>query len=338
MFSNPHIAIVGVTGAVGQEFLKLIEQRKLPYASLKLLASKRSAGKKIDFGGQTHTIEALSSSSFNGVDIALFSAGGSISEEFAPIARNSGAVVIDNSSAFRMDSATPLIVPEVNAAAMNGHSGVIANPNCSTIIMNLPVWALHQATGVERVVVSTYQAASGAGQAAMDELEQQARDWANDDPITQDIFNRQYIWNLFSHNSDIDPVTGYNTEETKMIKETHKIFGDDSISISPTCIRVPVLRAHCESINLTLKNPLTEDEAREILAGSPGISIVDDREANKHPEPLLASGQDDVLVGRLRADAGQPVGYGLEMFVAGDQVRKGAAQNAIQIAELLIGA
>lgn len=338
MFAKPHIAIVGVTGAVGQEFLKLIEQRNIPHSSLKLLASNRSAGKKIICGERTYTIEALSESSFDGVDIALFSAGGAISEQFAPIASSAGAVVIDNSSAYRMDVGTPLILPEVNAAAVNGHRGIIANPNCSTIIMNLPVWALHQAVGVERVVVSTYQAASGAGQAAMDELEQQARDWVNDNPMTQDIFKRQYIWNLFSHNSDIDAETGYNTEETKMIKETHKIFADDSIRISPTCVRVPVLRAHCESINLTLKKPLSEDEAREILAGSPGISLVDDRESNRHPEPLLASGQDDVLVGRLRADAGQPEGYGLEMFVAGDQIRKGAALNAIQIAELMIGA
>jgi aspartate-semialdehyde dehydrogenase len=336
MFSKPRIAIAGVTGAVGQEFLRLIEQRQIPYASLKLLASKRSAGKQIDYCGQQYTIEELTGDSFRDVDIALFSAGGSISKEFAPVAKAHGAIVIDNSSAFRMDPDTPLIVPEVNAQAINGQSGIIANPNCSTIIMNLPVWALHQEAGVERIVVSTYQAASGAGQAAMDELEQQARDWVGGDPITQDIFERQYIWNLFSHNSDIDPETGYNTEETKMIKETHKIFGEDDIRISATCIRVPVLRAHCESINVTLKKPLSEAQAREILAGSPGMSVVDDRVANKHPEPLMASGQDDVLVGRIRGDAGQKPGFGLEMFVAGDQIRKGAALNAIQIAELLI--
>ena len=244
--------------------------------------------------------------------------------------------MIDNSSAFRMDPDTPLVVPEVNPQDISKHKGIIANPNCSTIIMNVPVWPIHQAVGVERVVASTYQAASGAGAAAMAELEQQARDWAEGKPLTQAIFGRQYIWNLFSHNSNIDPETGYNEEETKMIRETHKIFGDHSLRVSVTCVRVPVLRAHSESINLTLKKPLSEAEAREILASAPGVRLVDDREANQHPEPIMASDQDDVLVGRLRADAGQPKGMGLEMFVAGDQIRKGAALNAIQIAELLL--
>lgn len=336
MNNPPIVAIAGVTGAVGQEFLRLIEERKFPFAELRLLASARSAGKTIDFLGKTYTVEELRADSFAGVDIALFSAGGSISKEFAPIAAAAGAVVIDNSSAFRMDPGTPLVVPEVNPQAIDRHKGIIANPNCSTIIMNVAVWPIHQAVGVERVVVSTYQAASGAGAAAMAELEQQARDWVSGDPITQNIFGRQYIWNLFSHNSDIDTATGYNTEETKMIKETAKIFGDESIRISVTCVRVPVLRAHCESINLTLRKPLGENEARELLARSPGIRIVDDRAANRHPEPLAASDEDDVFVGRIRGDAGQAPGLGLEMFVAGDQIRKGAALNAIQIAELLL--
>ncbi len=336
MNQHPIVAIAGVTGAVGQEFLRLIEQRKFPFAELKLLASARSAGKTIEFLGKTYTIEELTEASFDGVDIALFSAGGSISKQFAPIAAAKGAVVIDNSSAFRMDPKVPLVVPEVNPHDIDKHQGIIANPNCSTIIMNVPVWPIHQAVGVERVGASTYQAASGAGAAAMAELEQQARDWAKGDPLTQDIFGRQYIWNLFSHNSKIDPATGYNEEETKMIKETRKIFGDPSIRVSVTCVRVPVLRAHCESINLTLKKPLTEAEARQILAAAPGVKLIDDRANNKHPEPLTASNQDDVLVGRLRADVGQAEGMGLELFISGDQIRKGAALNAIQIAEKLL--
>jgi len=336
MPNPPRLAIAGVTGAVGQEFLKLIEERNFAFESLKLLASARSAGKTLSFLDKTYTIEELTEDSFDDVDLALFSAGGSVSKKFAPIAASKGCVVVDNSSAFRMDPETPLVVPEVNASQIEHHKGIIANPNCSTIIMNVPVWPIHQAVGVERVVVSTYQAASGAGAAAMAELEQQARDWVRGDPISQELFGRQYIWNLFSHNSDIDPETGYNQEETKMIQETRKIFADPDIRISATCVRVPVLRAHCESINLTLKNPLSEAQAREILAAAPGIRVADDRAANKHPEPLVASDQDDVYVGRIRDDAGQAPGLGLEMFVAGDQIRKGAALNAIQIAEQLV--
>ena len=336
MRNPPVVAVVGVTGAVGQEFLTILEQRDFPFSGLKLLASARSAGKSIDFRGAKYTVEELTEGSFEGVDIALFSAGGSISRKFAPIAAKAGAVVVDNSSAFRMDPQVPLVVPEVNPQDVEKHKGIIANPNCSTIIMNVPVWPLHQAVGVERVVVSTYQAASGAGAAAMAELEQQARDWAAGRPITSEIFKRQYLWNLFSHNSKIDPATGYNEEELKMVKETRKIFGDEKIRVTATCVRVPVLRAHSESINITLGSPLNEDEAREILAAAPGVRVVDDRAANKHPEPLEASGGDDVLVGRIRRDVSQEDGRGLDLFVSGDQLRKGAALNAIQIAELLL--
>jgi len=336
MNNPPRLAVAGVTGAVGQEFLAILEQRDFPFASLKLLASARSAGKTIDFKGESYTIEELTEDSFDDVDLALFSAGGSVSKHYAPIAAAKGCVVVDNSSAFRMDPGTPLVVPEVNPDDIANHRGVIANPNCSTIIMNVPVWPLHQAVGVQRVVVSTYQAASGAGAAAMSELQQQARDWATGSPITMDIFGRQYIWNLFSHNSDIDPQTGYNTEETKMIRETRKIFHDDSIRVAATCVRVPVLRAHCESINLTFHKPLSEAEAREILTAAPGVAILDDRKTNRHPEPIDATNKDEVFVGRIRADVSQEPGYGLELFVAGDQIRKGAALNAIQIAEHLL--
>ncbi|MBI1367509.1 MAG: aspartate-semialdehyde dehydrogenase [Planctomycetes bacterium] len=336
MRNPPHLAIAGVTGAVGQEFLTILEQRQFPFASIKMLASARSAGKTLTFKGKTYTIEELTESSFDGVDMALFSAGGSISKKFAPIAAAKGCVVVDNSSAFRMDPNVPLVVPEVNPDAIDRHKGIIANPNCSTIIMNVPVWPLHQAAGVKRIVISTYQAASGAGAAAMAELENQAHQWSRGESITSDIFKRQYIWNLFSHNSKIDPATGYNEEETKMLKETHKIFGETSIGITATCVRVPVLRAHCESINLQFESPLTEQQAREILAAAPGVTVIDDREANKHPEPLTASHQDDVFVGRIRRDWSQPEGYGLDLFVSGDQIRKGAALNAVQIAELLL--
>jgi aspartate-semialdehyde dehydrogenase len=332
----PNIAIAGVTGAVGQEFLAILEQRNFPFAQLKLLASARSAGKPITFKGKTYTVEELTADSFAGIDIALFSAGGSISKQFAPIAARAGAVVVDNSSAFRMDPDVPLVVPEVNPQDIDKHKGIIANPNCSTIIMNVPVWPLHKVARVKRLVVSTYQAASGAGAAAMAELENQARQWASNQPITSEIFKRQYIWNLFSHNSKIDPATGYNEEETKMLKETHKIFGDRSIRVTTTCVRVPVLRAHSESINITFEKPLSEQQARDILAAAPGVSVIDDRQANRHPEPLMASGQDDVYVGRVRQDWSQDGLVGLDLFVSGDQIRKGAALNAIQIAELLL--
>jgi aspartate-semialdehyde dehydrogenase len=336
MRNPPVVAIVGVTGAVGQEFLAILEQRDFPFAEIRMLASARSAGKPITFKGETYKVQELKEDSFRGVDLALFSAGGSISRHFAPVAARTGAVVVDNSSAFRMDPTVPLVVPEVNPQDIARHKGIIANPNCSTIIMNVPVWPLHQAACVKRVVVSTYQAASGAGAAAMAELEQQARDWNAGRPLSQDIFKRQYIWNLFSHNSKIDPSTGYNEEEAKMLKETRKIFHSEGIRVTATCVRVPVLRAHSESINLTFEKPLSEQEAREILAGAPGVRVVDDRVNNKHPEPLDASGGDDVLVGRIRRDLSQDEGYGLDLFVSGDQIRKGAALNAIQIAELLL--
>lgn len=339
--SAPNVAVVGVTGAVGQEFLTVLEQRNFPFSKLVLLASARSAGKTLVFRGKSYTIEELTEKSFKDIDIALFSAGGSISRQFGPIASAAGATVVDNSSAFRMDPAVPLVVPEVNPQALRGiepgKGGIIANPNCSTIIMNVPVFPLHKVAKVKRVVVSTYQAASGAGAAAMAELEQQARQWAGGQPITSDIFKRQYIWNLFSHNSKIDVATGYNEEETKMLKETRKIFGEPGIRITATCVRVPVLRAHCESINLTFEGSMTEKEAREILATAPGVKVQDDRHNNKHPEPLDASGGDDVLVGRIRQDQSQDGNHGLDLFVSGDQLRKGAALNAVQIAELLIG-
>jgi len=338
--SGPNLAIVGVTGAVGQEFLRVLDQRDFPIGKLKLLASRRSAGKKIAFKGETHTVEQLTEDSFGDVDLALFSAGGSISKQYAPIAAEQGCTVVDNSSAFRMDPNYPLVVPEVNPEACKGievgKGGIVANPNCSTIIMLVPVTPLHRAAGVKRMVVSTYQAASGAGAAAMSELELQTREVLEGKPPTCDIFPQQYAFNLFSHNSDIGP-EGYNTEEIKMVRESRKIWKNDDVAITATCVRVPVMRAHAESINLTFDKPMGEDEARELLAEASGVSVIDDRAANRFPTPLDASHQDDVYVGRIRRDISQDPGVGLDLFVCGDQIRKGAALNAVQIAELLLG-
>lgn len=331
-----NVAIVGVTGAVGQCFLEVLAERRFPIGNLKLLASARSAGKPVDFLGKTYTIEELTHDSFKGIDIALFSAGGSISKEFAPSAVNSKAVVIDNSSAFRMKEGIPLVVPEVNPEAIRKHVGVIANPNCSTIIMNVPVWPLHQVNKVKRIIVSTYQAVSGAGAWGLEELERQIKAHASGQQIERVKFPHQIINNLFSHNTAIAE-NGYNEEENKMRNETRKIFGDPKIMITATCIRVPVPRAHCESINLEFEKPISPEEVRKILSKAPGVKIVDDVARNHFPMPIEASGQDDVLVGRIRQDMSRDDGRGIELFVAGDQIRKGAATNAVQIAEKLIG-
>ena len=329
------VAIVGVTGAVGQEFLRTLEQRRFPAASYKMLASARSKGKTLTFAGEQYTIEELTASSFADVDIALFSAGGSTSKKFAPIAAEAGAVVVDNSSAFRMDDDVPLVVPEVNPGDLNGSSKIIANPNCSTIIMVVPIWPLHRVNRVERMVISTYQAASGAGYQAMVELETQAADVLAGRPAVPKVLPHQVAFNVFSHNSDVDE-TGYNTEEIKMVNETRKMFHDPEIRITATCVRVPVMRAHCESINLTFSKPITESEVREILSSAPGVRIVDDREKSLFPMPIHAADGDDILVGRIRQDISQPDGRGIDMFVSGDQLRKGAALNAVQIAEHVV--
>ena len=329
-----HIAIAGVTGAVGQEFLRIIEQRNFQFDSLKMLASHRSAGKQIEFMGKTYTVEELTEDSFEGFDIALFSAGGGRSKQFAPAAVKAGAVVVDNSSAFRMDPEVPLVVPEVNPEAIQDNKGIIANPNCSTIIANVPVWPLHKANPVKRMVVSTYQAASGAGQAAMDEMIQQAREVLEGKAVTCKTLRYQLAFNLYCHDSPIG-ANGYNEEEMKMVKETRKIFSCPEIAITCTCVRVPVMRTHCESINLEFENPITPDEVRELLKAAPGVDIIDDIANNRFPMPTDASGKDDVYVGHIRQDESIPGNRGINLWVAGDQIRKGAALNAIQIAELL---
>ena len=334
MSESPALAIAGVTGAVGQEFLAILEQRDFAYRSIKMLASSRSAGKTVTFKGETHTIEELTGDSFDGIDLALFSAGGSVSKEFGPIAAARGCVVVDNSSAFRMDPGTPLVVPEINPQEAAKHTGIIANPNCSTIIMNMAVWPLHQANRVQRIVMSTYQAVSGIGAQAMVELEAATRAFLAGESYEQDVLPHPCAFNVWSHGSDIGD-DGYNMEERKTRNETRKIFGDDEIRGTATCIRVPVMRAHCESINLEFTNPIMEDEVRSLLNEAPGVKLVDDRAANHFPMPIEAAGRDEILVGRIRQDLSQLDGRGIELFIAGDQIRKGAALNAIQIAELL---
>ena len=330
-----HLAVVGATGAVGREVCTLLAERGLAFQNLSLLASARGAGTKIAVNDQSAVVAELQEDSFDGVDFAIFSAGGARSLQWAPFAVGLGAVVIDNSSAYRMDPMVPLVVPEVNAAQAQAHDGIIANPNCSTIIMNVAVWPLHRVNPVRRIVVSTYQSASGAGAAAMEELRSQTADHLADREITPSVFPHPIAFNLFSHNTPIGP-DGYNQEERKMIDETRKIFGQPTMAISATCVRVPVMRAHSESINLTFERPITPDEVRQILSEAPGVSVVDDVAGGRFPMPIDASGKDDVLVGRIRQDVSQERGVGIEMFVCGDQLRKGAALNAIQILEHLL--
>jgi len=330
-----NLAIAGVTGAVGQEFLKILDERDFPFDSLKVLASSRSAGKKIEFKGREYIIEEMTKNSFKSVDIALFSAGGARSKEFAPAAAQAGAVVVDNTSAFRMDPDVPLVIPEINPQKIQEHKGIIANPNCSTIIGIVPVWPLHKANPVKRMVVSTYQAASGAGMQAMLELENQSREILAGKKPTMSVFPYQIAFNCFSHNSALGP-NGYNEEETKLVRETTKIFDCPEIAITATCIRIAVFRTHCESINLEFADPITDDQVRDLLSTAPGVKVMDDREHNRFPMPIDATGKDDILVGRIRQDESIPDNRGINIWVAGDQLRKGAALNAVQIAEKLL--
>ena len=328
-----NIAIMGATGAVGEEMLKILEQRKFPVDKLVLLASARSVGRKYSFNGREYAVEELKENSFEGIDIVLASAGGSLSKKYAPFAIKAGAVIVDNTSAFRMDPEIPLVVPEINPEDIKKHKGIIANPNCSTIIMLVPIFPIHQKNRIKRILVSTYQAASGAGAKAMQELEDQSRDVLAGKPAKKVIFPHQIAFNLFSHNSAIKD-EGYNEEEIKMIKETKKIFHDEKIKVVATTVRVPVFRAHSETIYLELTDTPDLEDIKNILSRAPGVKIVDDRENNYFPMPLEATGTDPVLVGRIRKDVSNP--KGLCLFVSGDQLRKGAALNAIQIAEILI--
>ena len=336
MSETYRVAIAGATGAVGVEFLHLLEERRFPLSELRLLASARSAGKTMPFQGRDIKIEELTEDSFKNLDIAFFSAGGSISKKYAPVAARAGAVVVDNSSAFRMDPKVPLVIPEINPEAIAEHNGIIANPNCSTIIAIVPLWPIHKKNRIRRLIAATYQAASGAGAAAMEELRESTRAHLEDREYANTVLPHPYAFNLFSHNSKIDPATGYNEEETKMVQETKKIFADADIRISATCVRVPVLRAHSEALTFECERPITPAEVREILASAPGVKLVDDPVKNYFPMPKDASGQGDVLVGRIRQDTSDPSGKSIAMFVAGDQLLKGAALNAVQIAEVMV--
>lgn len=334
--AQPRVAIVGATGAVGIELIRCLEQRNFPAASVRLLASARSAGKSLNVNGAPVVIEELTEASFAGVDLALFSAGSGISKRFAPAAVRAGAVVVDNSSAFRMLAEVPLVVPEVNADAMAQHQGIIANPNCVAAIATVALAPLHRAASIRRLNMATYQAASGAGAAAMEELRLSTAAALAGQEYAPKVLPHPYAFNLFSHNAEMDPVTGYNGEETKVVAETRRILGLPDLPVGITCIRVPVLRAHGMAMQVTFDAPVDVDAARALLAQAPGVRLVDDRARNHFPMPNEASGQDDVLVGRLRVDLGDPSGCTLAMFVVGDQLLKGAALNAVQIAEALM--
>lgn len=327
-----NVCVVGATGVVGQEILKVLDQRRFPAAKLRLCATARSAGKKVLFKGEELTVEETRAASFEGMNIALF-AGGAASTEHADAARKAGAVVIDNSSAFRLDPEVPLVVPEVNPEDVRWHKGIIANPNCSTIIMVVPLKPLVDAAGVKRVVVSTYQATSGAGAAGMRELLDQTRSVLDGEPFTPEAFAHQIAFNLIPH-IDVFQVLDYTKEEWKMVHESRKMFHDESMRITATAVRVPVVRSHSESINLETERPLSPAEAREILAHAPGVVVVDDPANKRYPMPVDVTDRDEVFVGRIRRD--NTLDNGLNLFVAADQIRKGAATNAVQIAELLV--
>ncbi|MFM7448759.1 MAG: aspartate-semialdehyde dehydrogenase [Leptolyngbyaceae cyanobacterium] len=332
MTQHYRVAILGATGAVGAELLDLLEARNFPISSLKLLASPRSVGQSLMFKGEAIPVEVVSDQAFRGVDLVLASAGASTSRTWAATAIKAGAVVIDNSSAFRMDPSVPLIVPEVNPDAASSHQGVIANPNCTTILMAVAIYPLHQVQPIQRIVAATYQSASGAGARAMEEVKSQAQAILSGEKPVAQAFPYPLAFNLFPHNSRLNE-QGYCEEEMKMVNETRKIFGVPDLRVTATCVRVPVLRAHSEALNLEFSQPFSVEQARQILSQAPGVKLVEDWEANYFPMPIDASGQDEVLVGRIRQDISHPCG--LDLWLCGDQIRKGAALNAIQIAELL---
>ena len=334
MANGFNVAVAGATGAVGVEMVKTLEKRNFPVKNLKLLASARSAGKTMKFMGEDIVIEEMTHDSFKGVDIALFSAGGDISREYRPFVVGSGAVMIDNSSAFRMDDDVPLVVPEVNAEDIRLHKGVIANPNCTTAIMLVAVAPLHRAKGLRRIVAATYQAASGAGAKGMHELIEQAREVLDGKQANPVAFAHQIAFNLIPH-IDAFKENGYTKEELKMLNESRKMLHLPELLVSCTCVRIPVLRAHSEALNLEFENDITPEEARAIIEAAPGVQLVDDPANKRYPMPLDATEKYDVLCGRIRQDVSRNDRRGLDIFVSGDQVLKGAALNAVQIAELL---
>lgn len=328
------VAVVGATGAVGAEMIKCLEKSSIDIGELRVFASERSAGRTVKFRDGEVTIAALSEDAFDGVDVALFASESDISKKYGAIAARAGAVVVDNSSAFRMDPDYPLVVPEVNGDLVSPETRIIANPNCVAAIMVVALWPLHQAAGVKRVIASTYQSASGAGAAAMKELEDSTRAYLDGESYEPSVLPHPYAFNLFSHNASVGP-DGYNGEESKVIAELRKIMGMPELRVGVTCVRVPVLRAHSMAMTVELDKKLTPEEAREILSKAPGLKIVDDRQKNHFPMPVESSGIYDVLVGRIREDLSDPSGQTLSLFISGDQLLKGAALNAVQIAEQL---
>ena len=333
MKKNPVVAVVGATGAVGREMLDTLVRRNFPHAEVRALASSRSAGNKVEFGSKKLTVQELTEDSFNGVDLALFSAGGSTSEKFAPCAVKSGCVVVDNSSAWRMDPAVPLVVPEVNPEDLSWHKGIIANPNCSTIQMVVVLKPLHDAGRIKRVVVSTYQAVSGTGQKAIVELEAQIRQLFNGMEASNNVYPHRIAFNCLPQ-IDVFLDNEYTKEEMKMVLETKKIMGDDSIRVTATTVRVPVFYGHSESVNIETEKKITPREARAILAQAPGVRVFDNPGEKIYPMPIVAAGEDDTFVGRIRED--ESIDNGLNMFIVADNIRKGAALNAVQIAEVLL--
>lgn len=327
-----NVVVVGASGAVGHELLKILDERNFPLARLKLCATSRSAGRQTVFRGEAYTVEETTPDSFYDMDIALF-AGGSASLEFGPAAVDRGCVVIDNSSNYRMDPNVPLVVPEVNPEDVKWHKGIIANPNCSTIIMVVALKPIYDAAGIKRVVVSTYQAVSGAGQEGLEELDAQTRAVLSGEEYHPRKFAHQIAFNLIPH-IDVFQDMGYTKEEWKMVKETHKIMHDSNIAVTATTIRVPVFRSHSESVNIETHRKITPQEAMEILAKAPGVVVIDNPAEKQYPMPLFCSDKDEVFVGRIRED--NSIEKGLNLWVVADQIRKGAATNAVQIAELLI--
>jgi len=333
MAEGLNVAVVGATGAVGNMMIKVLEERNFPVSSIKLLASKRSAGKKLSFRGKAVDVQELTEDSFDGMDLALFSAGASVSRKFAPIAASRGCVVVDNSSAFRMDPNVPLVVPEVNPKALKNHKNIIANPNCSTIQMVVALKPLHDRVGIKRIVVTTFQAVSGTGQKAIVELEEQVKAWSQGKPIEKKVYPHQILFNCLPHiGSFLD--NGFTEEEMKMLNETRKIFDDPSIEVCATTVRVPVFYGHSESVNVELKGPLSVEEVRELLESAEGVRMVDNPSAAQYPLPIDAAGSDLTFVGRIRKDPS--VENGIVMWIVADNIRKGAATNAVQIAEILL--
>ena len=333
MNRNPHVAIVGATGAVGIEMIKTLEKRNFPVSKLTLLASARSVGKKLKFRGQEIAVTELTKNSFNGIDIALFSAGGSISKEFAPIAAKAGCVVVDNSSAFRQDDSVPLVIPEINAADVKLHKGIIANPNCTTAITLMALHPLHQAFGVKRIFASSYQAVSGTGAQAIEELKRQVGQVVSGQPVTKEVYPHQIAFNVIPQVDSFLP-SGYTKEEMKMENEGRKIMHHAAFRASVTCVRVPVYRSHSVAVSAEFEKPVSVEAARTVLKKAPGLDLVDEPENKKYPMPLFTSEKDNCEVGRIRMDCA--LDNGLCFWVSGDQLLKGAALNAVQIAEELV--